>query len=123
MKTPQLFDLSGRTAMVTGGGRGIGRHIALGLAEAGADVFAVGRSREHLDEAVRAIEKAGRRGWSLQADLSDPEQIEAATRAVDQSDDLVVSLPTSAGKTRIAELCILRCLAGGRALQPRWSLG
>lgn len=43
-----------------------------------------------------------------------PSQIEAAARAVDQSDDLVVSLPTSAGKTRIAELCILRCLAGGK---------
>jgi superfamily II DNA/RNA helicase len=43
-----------------------------------------------------------------------PSQIEAAARAVDQSDDLVVSLPTSAGKTRVAELCILRCLAGGR---------
>ena len=43
-----------------------------------------------------------------------PSQIEAAARAVDQSDDLVVSLPTSAGKTRIAELCILLCLAGGR---------
>lgn len=43
-----------------------------------------------------------------------PSQIEAASRAVDQSDDLVVSLPTSAGKTRIAELCILRCLACGK---------
>lgn len=43
-----------------------------------------------------------------------PSQIEAASRAVDQGDDLVVSLPTSAGKTRIAELCILRCLAGGK---------
>ncbi|MBG6173092.1 superfamily II DNA/RNA helicase [Labrenzia sp. EL_208] len=43
-----------------------------------------------------------------------PSQIDAALRAVDQSDDLVVSLPTSAGKTRIAELCILRCLAGGK---------
>ena len=43
-----------------------------------------------------------------------PSQVEAATRAVDQSDDLVVSLPTSAGKTRIAELCILRCLAAGK---------
>lgn len=43
-----------------------------------------------------------------------PSQIEAAARAVDQSDDLVVSLPTSAGKTRIAELCILRCLASGK---------
>lgn len=43
-----------------------------------------------------------------------PSQTEAAARAVDQSDNLVVSLPTSAGKTRIAELCILRCLAGGK---------
>lgn len=43
-----------------------------------------------------------------------PSQIEAATRAADQADDLVVSLPTSAGKTRVAELCILRCLAGGK---------
>ena len=43
-----------------------------------------------------------------------PSQIEAASRANDQSDDLVVSLPTSAGKTRIAELCILRCLAAGK---------
>ena len=43
-----------------------------------------------------------------------PSQIEAASRAVNQEDDLVVSLPTSAGKTRIAELSILRCLASGR---------
>jgi superfamily II DNA/RNA helicase len=43
-----------------------------------------------------------------------PSQIDAATRAVDQTDDLVVSLPTSAGKTRISELCILRCLASDK---------
>lgn len=43
-----------------------------------------------------------------------PPQLKAANRAVDQSDNLVVSLPTSAGKTRIAELCILRCLAAGK---------
>lgn len=43
-----------------------------------------------------------------------PSQIEAAARAIDQTDNLVVSLPTSAGKTRIAELCILRCLAAGK---------
>lgn len=43
-----------------------------------------------------------------------PSQIDAATRSVDQSDNLVVSLPTGAGKTRIAELCILRCLASGK---------
>jgi superfamily II DNA/RNA helicase len=43
-----------------------------------------------------------------------PSQIGAAARAANQADDLVVSLPTSAGKTRIAELCILRCLAAGK---------
>jgi hypothetical protein len=43
-----------------------------------------------------------------------PSQFAAAERAADQGDDLVVSLPTSAGKTRIAELAILRCLAGGQ---------
>lgn len=43
-----------------------------------------------------------------------PSQLEGAVRAVNDFDDLVVSLPTSAGKTRIAELCILRCLAIGK---------
>lgn len=43
-----------------------------------------------------------------------PSQIAAANRVVDESDSLVVALPTSSGKTRIAELCILKCLAGGR---------
>jgi len=43
-----------------------------------------------------------------------PSQIAAASRVVDGSDDLVVALPTSSGKTRIAEICILRCLAEGR---------
>lgn len=43
-----------------------------------------------------------------------PSQVDAAVRAVDPNDDLVIALPTSAGKTRIAELCILRALADGK---------
>jgi len=43
-----------------------------------------------------------------------PSQVGLVPRLMDESDDLVASLPTSAGKTRIAELCILRCLAGGK---------
>ena len=43
-----------------------------------------------------------------------PSQLQAASRVVDTSDSLVVALPTSSGKTRIAELCAIRCLAGGK---------
>ena len=61
MHVRDLFDLSGRTALVTGGGRGIGRHIAIGLAEAGADVFIASRKLSNCEETVAAIEKIGRR--------------------------------------------------------------
>lgn len=43
-----------------------------------------------------------------------PSQVDAARRSINPADDLIVALPTSAGKTRIAELCILRCLASGK---------
>jgi gluconate 5-dehydrogenase len=77
MRVQELFDLSGRTALVTGGGRGIGRHLALGLAEAGADVCVASRKLAACQEAAREIESRGRRAWALQADLSDLVSIES----------------------------------------------
>ncbi len=63
----KLFDLQGKAAIVTGGNGGIGRGIALGLAEAGADVCIAGRN-EHKNERVRAeITKLGRRANSSQS--------------------------------------------------------
>ena len=82
MKSLRLFDLSGRTALVTGGGRGIGRHIALGLAEAGADVIVASRKRASCEETVRLVEACGRRGHALEVDLAREEQVE---RLADQA--------------------------------------
>jgi hypothetical protein len=60
--TAELFDLSGKVAMVTGGGRGIGRGIAEGLAAAGADVVIASRKLQNLETAAQEIEAAtGRR--------------------------------------------------------------
>ena len=52
----KLFDLSGRTALVTGGGRGIGLAIAQGLAEHGADIAIIARTKEQLDAAAQRIQ-------------------------------------------------------------------
>jgi len=68
--------LRGRRVLVTGGSRGIGRGIALAMAEAGADV-AIGyrRQREAADETVKEIEARGRRGQAFAADVRDAEAV------------------------------------------------
>lgn len=65
----QKFSLEGKTALVTGGSRGIGKAIALRLAEAGANVILTyARSAEAAEEVVRLIEQTGSRGKAVQAD-------------------------------------------------------
>ena len=77
MTTP-LIDLSGRTAVVTGGSRGVGRATAILLARAGADVAISYRSRVSDAEAtVCEIEGLGRRGFHRAGDLCDREAVEA----------------------------------------------
>jgi len=70
----QQLPLQGHRAIVTGGGRGIGRALAGGLAEAGADVAVIGRSAEPLAQAVTDIERHGRRGLAFPADLTAVDQ-------------------------------------------------
>jgi len=69
-----LFDLTGQVAMVTGANTGLGQAIAVGLAEAGADIVAVGRSLP--DETAALVAEAGRKLFAIGADLSTTEPIE-----------------------------------------------
>ncbi len=69
------FDLTGRVALVTGAGRGIGRAIAIGLAAAGADVAVSARSSEQLASACDEIRSLGRRALALPADLSNLDEL------------------------------------------------
>lgn len=66
----KLFDLTGRVAVVTGGGRGLGRTIALGLAEHGADVVVVSRTAEQVERVAAEIRDRGRKALALQVDTS-----------------------------------------------------
>src|SRR5258706_10381568 len=75
MHVKELFDLAGKVAIVTGGGRGIGLEIAEGLAEAGARVSITGRRREWLDPAEKQIREHGGDAMSGVADLTHPSGI------------------------------------------------
>ncbi len=78
----ELFDLSGRSALVTGGGRGLGRAIADGLAEAGAHVFLASRKLAACEAAAAEIEAKGGRATALRADLTEPDSLDALVEAV-----------------------------------------
>jgi NAD(P)-dependent dehydrogenase (short-subunit alcohol dehydrogenase family) len=70
------FDLSGRTALVTGAARGLGRAIALALAEAGADIALGLRNRDSASDLIGEIEATGRRAFAVQLDVGDIQQID-----------------------------------------------
>lgn len=79
LDTPRLFSLDGRTALVTGAGSGIGQCIALGFAQAGADVACLDRRADGgLQDTLDLIAGAGRRAIALAADVTDPAALAAA---------------------------------------------
>lgn len=96
MNIPKLFDLSGRTALVTGSSRGIGRAIALGLAECGAAVAVHGtKSAQALEETLADVRERSPRGVAVTGDLGEPEVpsriIADATAALGTIDILVLN--------------------------------
>jgi NAD(P)-dependent dehydrogenase (short-subunit alcohol dehydrogenase family) len=71
-----LFDLTGETAVVTGGGQGIGQAIAMALAEAGADIVVAQRRLEVAEETAQMVTKLGRKALALKCDVSKESDVE-----------------------------------------------
>jgi NAD(P)-dependent dehydrogenase (short-subunit alcohol dehydrogenase family) len=101
-----MAELSGRIALVTGGGRGIGREAALALASAGADVAVAARSADELADAVTAIRAAGRRGEAIVCDVTERAQVEAMVAQVKTTlgePSILVNNAGIAGSAKLAD--------------------
>jgi NAD(P)-dependent dehydrogenase (short-subunit alcohol dehydrogenase family) len=93
----KLFSLEGRVAVVTGGTSGIGRAMALGLADAGADVVATGRREQQVNEAATEIEARGRKSLRIPSDVGDRASLEKLLAATLEAFDKVDILVNCAG--------------------------
>lgn len=94
-----LFRLDGRTAIVTGGGRGLGRYMAEALADAGANVVLCSRKKEACDEVKEEIEGRGGKAIAMACDVSDPDSVQALVDAAEEAFGGVDILVNNSGAT------------------------
>jgi 2-dehydro-3-deoxy-D-gluconate 5-dehydrogenase len=97
MAAPKMFDLSGEVAVVTGGNGGIGRGIALGLAEAGAAVAILARNEEKNRKVLAEIEKLDAKGIALQLDVTNRDALRPAMEEVERQLGPISILVNNAG--------------------------
>ena len=103
------MQLTGKTAIVTGGSRGIGRAAALTLAEAGADVAVIyAGNTAAAEETVRLIEEKGRKGLAIQCDVADEAAVTAMVKDVKKELGRIDILVNNAGITRDGLLMIMK---------------
>jgi NAD(P)-dependent dehydrogenase (short-subunit alcohol dehydrogenase family) len=111
-----LFDLTGKSAFVTGASRGIGQSIAVALADAGADVALVARSADGLADTAEAIGALGRKAFVIPADVTSQEEVAAAvTTAIDQLGQVDIVINNAGGSNFMVSFRDLR-LAGWEKL-------
>ena len=95
-----MFKLNGKVALVTGGGRGIGKFLATGLAEAGADLVLTSRKMKNLEAAAQELENAyGIKALPVAGNLEKPEDIEATVKAAMDRFGRIDILVNNAGYT------------------------
>src|SRR5271169_2294106 len=101
MNVRQLFDLTGRVAIITGGSIGLGRQMAEGLAEMGANLVLCARKKERCQQAAEELQKLGVQVLALACDVKDPASIravaDAAAKHFGRIDILVNNAGTSWG--------------------------
>ena len=97
MSSKNLFDLSGRVALVTGGNGGIGRGIALGLAQAGSAVAVLARNEEKNQHVVRELQALGVPAFAAKTDLTDRSQLPSALEKVEKELGPINILVNNAG--------------------------
>jgi 2-dehydro-3-deoxy-D-gluconate 5-dehydrogenase len=98
----RMFGLSGKRALVTGASRGLGRAIAIGLAEAGADVVCASSREGGADETADVVRTCGRTAWTLAADLADRESVAALATQAESLAGSIDILVNNAGTIRRA---------------------
>ena len=132
--TTQLFNLAGKVALVTGGSKGLGKSMARGLAEAGADVVISSRTESELRPALQEIlEGTGRKGHYIVADMSKRDDVKRLARTALEKMDRVDILVNNAGTNepqpidritdeawdRVMEINLNSVMALTRALVPQ----
>ena len=99
MNTLDLFRLDGKTAIVTGGGRGLGRYMAEALSDAGANVVLCSRKAEPLQEVRDEIEARGGKALALSCDVTKQEDVESVVSAAQEAFGSIDILVNNSGAT------------------------
>ncbi|WP_409299002.1 SDR family oxidoreductase [Peribacillus sp. SCS-26] len=99
MHVKQLFDLTGKTAIVTGGGRGLGEQIAEGLAEAGANVVLCSRKAEACHETAERLKSLGVGTLAMKCDITSPHDIEKVVNETKKTFGRIDILVNNSGAT------------------------
>ncbi|KPK90919.1 MAG: hypothetical protein AMJ94_08245 [Deltaproteobacteria bacterium SM23_61] len=102
------FDLSGKIAIITGGGRGIGRAIALGLAKAGASVVVTSRTQKEIEAVAEEIQKSGGKALAVVTDLTVNDQLENLVQATVKEFGKIDILVNNAARSFLRSLLDLR---------------
>lgn len=99
MKTMELFNLEGRAAIVTGGSIGLGQQMALGLAEAGANIVICSRKLDKCQDMAHQIESLGAKALAFRCDLNREEEINQVVKGTIKEFGKIDILVNNAGRT------------------------